>query len=325
MATAPVELLESPKKVRISKIGGRYLLFDIKDVAFLRRNHGMCSVFVGVTPQAPNQNLFSGLPMELAEAEAKLLVDQQVAYVEDDLAAHVSRLTLNPAARKAYVESLKRQRQQVLAAAELEIEQRRKYGEAKRAKQSGKPSKRRIKSNTDSASESSELVVPANDQPEAKEDALFDMSIEKLGTDSVSAQPKTYNPPFTPNTSAGLLEPGDTDPDEPGAPSAAPLQAHLNSNGYYLTPGLRFGCDYSAYPGDPFRYHAHFMARSYGWDEEINMLDLVGGGRLATAVKKGFLMGAEKPNESSGAEVGSVEKTAAGDNVRCFSLEWAAI
>jgi tRNA-splicing endonuclease subunit Sen34 len=45
------------------------------------------------------------------------------------------------------------------------------------------------------------------------------------------------------------------------------------------------------YPGDPLRFHAHFLGSPRFRDEEIPLLDLIGTGRLATAVKKGFLFG----------------------------------
>jgi tRNA-splicing endonuclease subunit Sen34 len=81
-----------------------------------------------------------------------------------------------------------------------------------------------------------------------------------------------------------------------------------------MMPGLRFGCQYSVYPGDPFRYHAHFLANQYAWSEEIAVMDLVATGRLATSVKKGFLLGGSDPDavgESS--------------HVRTFCMEWAGM
>jgi tRNA-splicing endonuclease subunit Sen34 len=85
------------------------------------------------------------------------------------------------------------------------------------------------------------------------------------------------------------------------------------------------------YPGDPFRYHAHYLANSYGWDEEVAMLDLVTSGRLGTAVKKSFLFGAERPagHEKDGAEQsGGKGGNGAGagvGRVRVFCIEWAGM
>ena len=77
------------------------------------------------------------------------------------------------------------------------------------------------------------------------------------------------------------------------------------------------------YPGDPFRYHAHYLANGYGWDEPVAMLDLVTSGRLGTAVKKGFLFGAEKPKPKL-REDGGEEKEGEGE-VRVFCIEWAGM
>jgi tRNA-splicing endonuclease subunit Sen34 len=80
----------------------------------------------------------------------------------------------------------------------------------------------------------------------------------------------------------------------------------LNQKGYWLTPGLRFGCEYTAYPGDPLRYHSHFMVHVEKEDEEIEMLTLVGGGRVATQTRKAWML------------AGQVQGV-----VRIFSIEWA--
>ena len=92
----------------------------------------------------------------------------------------------------------------------------------------------------------------------------------------------------------------------------SPLHGRLHAGRFFMTPGLRFGAHFSVYPGDPFRYHAHFLANNYKWDEEIPLLDLVGAGRLSTAVKKGFLAGGEdspRPNSQP----------------RVFCVEWAGM
>lgn len=98
----------------------------------------------------------------------------------------------------------------------------------------------------------------------------------------------------------------------PEVPSSYPVYAHLHSLGYFLSPGLRFGCQYMAYPGDSLRFHSHFLVSGLEKDQEFNLMEIVSGGRLGTGVKKGFLLGyAEDPADAS--------------SVRTFSIEWAGM
>ncbi|KAI5984648.1 tRNA intron endonuclease, partial [Pisolithus albus] len=61
----------------------------------------------------------------------------------------------------------------------------------------------------------------------------------------------------------------------------------LREKGYYLGIGMKFSGDYLVYPGDPLRYHSHFVAsvitspRTPLWPMEI-----VAHGRLGTGTKK---------------------------------------
>ncbi|KAL1841839.1 hypothetical protein VTJ49DRAFT_6516 [Mycothermus thermophilus] len=253
--------------VRISRVAGRYLVFDIDDVVYIRRCHGVCAVLTGTMPQNPTQNLFLGLPVELQAEEAKLLADKGVAYVADELADHLARLS-DPAfepARKTYREHLKQLRRNAQQAFE---EEKARIAALHADKRGGKKTKDKKK--------------PA-----------------------VDAEADPTSPPTTDSIPAST------------APSYRLLH-YLNSRGYYTTPGLRFGGRLSVYPGDPFRYHAHYLANGYGWDEPVPMLDVVTSGRLGTAVKKGFLFGAEKPAEK---ETGGEEE----GEVRVFCVEWAGM
>lgn len=82
-----------------------------------------------------------------------------------------------------------------------------------------------------------------------------------------------------------------------------------------MSPGLRFGCRYVAYPGDPLRFHSHFLVDGKRWDDKFSLLDLVAGGRLGTGVKKGFLLGGVDESKPVGE----------GDSVRTFTVEWAGM
>jgi tRNA-splicing endonuclease subunit Sen34 len=112
-----------------------------------------------------------------------------------------------------------------------------------------------------------------------------------------------------------LPEPPDAEPLKPEEQISSDVQVDrvmagvyefLNRAGYWMTPGLRFGCEYTAYPGDPLRYHSHFMVHVEKEGEEVDMLTLVGGGRVATQTRKGWML------------AGDVD----GD-IRVFSIEWA--
>jgi tRNA-splicing endonuclease subunit Sen34 len=320
MATAASE-----RQVRISRIAGRYLVFDIEDVVHMRRHHGICAVLTGTMPQNPTQNLFLGLPIELHAEEAKLLVDKKAGYIADELSEHLSRLTgPDEAARKAYIQSLKRQRRAAHAAFEEEKAKVRAQHQGKR--KAGKKAKQTPAVAAESAENDASTIGVA-----AAAAAAEGEQGESLFSTAPPKQPAAAREPplpgITPTTSSDLLLPcpartvgnSSSSMAKDLSPSSYPFYRYLNSRGYYTTPGLRFGGDYSVYPGDPFRYHAHYLANSYGWDEEIPMLDLVTSGRLGTAVKKSFLFGAEKP-ANEGAVAG-----AGGSEVRVFCVEWAGM
>ncbi|CAK7562601.1 MAG: tRNA-splicing endonuclease subunit [Sporothrix epigloea] len=444
-----IEGKDNKHKIRISNIGGRYLVFDVADVARLRRQHSMCAILVGITPQAPNQNVFSSLPLELTADEVRWLVhERRAAYVADDLQAHLSSLA-QPAIRRAYLQSVQQQRQAAQELADEVAAQRERRGAEIRAnnvakcatrmskKAQSKKAARKSASNCESVikkgtenetldpkaenharaksksvqeiaeafevprephdqatssvadtADLQNLVATATDGVNAETD--FDPRLS-FGTEKVSHKDTTESfdglaevagkhssrdgqtttlhhkqdqgtdwatlslesqhqidargekqkkkttsstavsplVQITPTTSHGLVGDDEADNDvnvvtpaawstlSPAALSAASLRAHLASRGYYTTPGLRFGGTLSVYPGDPFRYHAHFVAMTYGWNEPIPLLDVVSQGRLATGVKKSLLISGSKPVEHScdGGEAG----------VRAFSLEWAAI
>lgn len=104
------------------------------------------------------------------------------------------------------------------------------------------------------------------------------------------------------------LSPPPSSLDPAPSKTSYPLYKHLHANSYFLSPGLRFGCQFMAYPGDPLRFHSHFVVTGMGWDEEIEMRDIVGGGRLGTGVKKAWMVGGED-NDKPG-------------TVRTFCVEW---
>jgi tRNA-splicing endonuclease subunit Sen34 len=317
--------------VRITKVGGRYLVFEVEDVASLRREHCICAVLVGTTPQNPTQNLFSGLPLELLPEEAKLLVDKGVAYVVDEAISHLAHLTsMDTTAKHAYLQSLRTRRQHISRVLDKEDAIRKAEG----AKRRGRQKSKRTQTRADSPPVVEKAALPLSPPPKndeasvlpgtnaQREDPLLSSSTQPMAVGTtVPLAVVASNRHLTATTSVNMLPDAKAHIVSAEAPSSYPLYSYLNSKGYYITPGIRFGADYSVYPGDPFRYHAHFMATSFGWDEEITLLDLVSGGRLGTGVKKGFLIGGQAPREGTAGDT----KDAVETRLRTFTLEWAAM
>jgi tRNA-splicing endonuclease subunit Sen34 len=312
------------RQVRISRVAGRYLIFDIDDVVNIRRHHGICAVLTGTMPQNPTQNLFLGLPVELHAEEATLLVDKGVGYVADELTDHLTQLSAaDERTRKAYLQHLKQQRknaQQAFEEARAQVQA--KHLARRKAAVRAKAEAEVIPTNPEVASSSG---------PE-ETDSLFDSPTPaSTKPPGPHKQKQTPLPAITPTTSNPLVpatpsQPASTELDPAIPPSKYPLYKYLNARGYYTTPGLRFGGDFSVYPGDPFRYHAHYLANSYGWDEAVPLLDLVTSGRLGTAVKKSFLFGSKANRPVPEPTLEGTQEGASGDGeVRVFCIEWAGM
>ena len=101
------------------------------------------------------------------------------------------------------------------------------------------------------------------------------------------------------------------------SPASFPVYKYLQNKGYFLSPGLRFGCQFMAYPGDPLRFHSHFVVRGLEWDEEIDVLDVIGGGRLGTGVKKAWMIGGTEKKDGR-----EVLREDGEEKVRAFCVEW---
>lgn len=296
--------MEAPElPVPISVIHGQYYLFDINAVTYLRREHNICGVLIGTLPQIPQQNVFLSLPLALMPEEARILVEKGVAYLVNDVKMHTAGIAdLAAADKKRHMEVLRQQGQSAMQDAIVKKDQQREEL-LKRKK----------------------IVIPtestkASAAPEAEE-SLFGSGRASPAPSSIagSAQvevspylvtPATSYPPFTPPKQDNLSL--------PKVPKSYPLFAHLHSKGYFLSPGLRFGCQYMAYPGDPLRFHSHFLTVGMDWDQEFDLIEIIGGGRLGTGVKKGFLIGgAEETDEKA---VGGAVTP-----VKTFSIEWAGM
>jgi tRNA-intron endonuclease len=64
----------------------------------------------------------------------------------------------------------------------------------------------------------------------------------------------------------------------------------LRDSGLIVTPGIKFGCDFAVYKHGPGVEHAPFMVSVKSANSEITATEIVKAGRLATTVRKRFII-----------------------------------
>jgi len=64
----------------------------------------------------------------------------------------------------------------------------------------------------------------------------------------------------------------------------------LRDNGLVVTPGIKFGCDFAVYRQGPGMEHAPYMVSVKMADSDMTATEIVKAGRLATTVRKRFII-----------------------------------
>ena len=65
---------------------------------------------------------------------------------------------------------------------------------------------------------------------------------------------------------------------------------YFRDRGYIINPGIKFGCDFAVYERGPGIDHAPYLIQVYGRTEPITTTGIVLAGRLATTVRKQFIL-----------------------------------
>lgn len=74
------------------------------------------------------------------------------------------------------------------------------------------------------------------------------------------------------------------------------VYAQLRELGYVVRPGLKFGTDFAVYEKGPGLDHAPFLVHVIPQKTGVVPLDIVRAGRLATSVRKRFIIATVKAN-----------------------------
>jgi tRNA-intron endonuclease, archaea type len=72
---------------------------------------------------------------------------------------------------------------------------------------------------------------------------------------------------------------------------------NLRNKGYIVTPGIKFGCDFAVYEQGPGIDHAPYLVRVFRATDDLTATGMVLAGRLATTVKKQFILALPKVTE----------------------------
>jgi tRNA-intron endonuclease len=64
----------------------------------------------------------------------------------------------------------------------------------------------------------------------------------------------------------------------------------LRDSGLIVTPGIKFGCDFAVYKYGPGVEHAPYMVSVKNANSDISATEIVKAGRLATTVRKRFII-----------------------------------
>ena len=65
---------------------------------------------------------------------------------------------------------------------------------------------------------------------------------------------------------------------------------NFRDKGYIINPGIKFGCDFAVYEKGPGIDHAPYLVQVFDKKESITTTGVVLAGRLATTVRKQFIL-----------------------------------
>jgi tRNA-splicing endonuclease subunit Sen34 len=255
--------------IAIHAVGRKGLIFDIEDLKILREKYHICGTLTGIVPQVPQQNVFMGLPLELMAEDVDYLLEEGVGYLVNDSELHSNIMS-------SFTES---DRKEVLRQrSESEQKQIETYKEDTWKRRQQALEQKGLKKDEGTKEEVLKSLSMSN---------FAGINYETPTTSNESASYKLFESQYHSQSDLSLQL-----IDRP-SPASYNMYKYLHSQNYFLSPGLRFGGQFLAYPGDPLRFHSHYIAIGYEWDEQFKILDIVGGGRLGTAVKKCWVVGAQ--------------------------------
>ncbi|KAF8352296.1 tRNA-intron endonuclease catalytic domain-like protein [Amanita rubescens] len=283
--------MDNPVDRRIPLIVAQQVAYvwDVNDIATLRSEHRICGILTGTLPHLSQQNVFLGIPLVLMPEETVYLVDKGAAVLVNDPNAY--QIPDLDALQSWVSEQETLSNQAVIAndkvAKGAAASERALSEEAIKKRQERE--QRRAKDRTSSDSAKDLPSSPATPQQTPSRSA-HNFVIPASSTSLQWHQPRGEKCLYTSIKSAiaaGIW----SFPSNPLERARCGVFRDLHEKGYFLGGGIKFGGQYLVYPGDPLRYHSHFVATVHeSISSTLRPMEIVAHGRLGTGTKKTHLL-----------------------------------
>ncbi|SCU82422.1 LADA_0C05160g1_1 [Lachancea dasiensis] len=279
-AKIPINLIRGSDNERC---GGIAMVFNIDHIRELR-NLGFAGILAGTLPSAAQQNAFLSVPLRLMAEEALWLVENGRAFFIAGSEVVIAAI-------------------QTLSLQEMKLAERKLdnfFAEQRAFKQVRHQEKLQQLGLSSEMSRTSESLL---------ESSLFVETPNSSDLIARRVKANQFDCPEIQRALCGQLRRNCKNPGDYYVYKA------LKCDGYYLSPGARFGGRFIAYPGDPLRYHSHMTvqpALNYQ-NDPLDLLQVVSGGRLGTGVKKLWVVAGVRAQVEAATE----------EAVSFFSIEWA--
>ncbi|KAI6045446.1 tRNA intron endonuclease [Pisolithus marmoratus] len=267
-------------------------------------------MLTGTLPHLSQQNVFLGVPLLLMPEEVVFLVQKGLACLVDDKNAHydpdLSQLAKWDSFRLkaikhqlALAEEEQEAKEHQYAAMTEEAIRKRSERERKKAGAASSPndpSRSFMEPVENSLARDSHTTVSdaqRGQEPSGASNAGITGASYTVQVTAPSSQLEWYQQSLHSfSTLSSARQAGVWDyPSTPEERARCAVFRDLREQGYYLGIGVKFGGDYLVYPGDPLRYHSHFVASVIPSPRTpLQPMEIVAHGRLGTGTKKSHLL-----------------------------------
>ncbi|KAL4707732.1 hypothetical protein ACJJTC_014913 [Scirpophaga incertulas] len=235
----------------------------------LRTEYRICGSMIGCIATYPRQNDFLGLPMALTSEETAFLVERSICELID-----LPNLTEKPSKEiQLHVKKLEER----LTQEQTEALHKRKIQELTQ------------KIDIIIAGKRQKLLSQGVTDAQLDRETLLQEEINKLPKLSpayllVHLPTEHFLPTEKRKVNIDVLKPTILDTE---SSKRYAVFKDLWEKGYYITSGLKFGCHYLVYSGDPVKFHATWMVRCVSYtNTKFCPSEIVTFGRLSVAVNK---------------------------------------